>query len=250
MITSFLTGVGGKVPLSWLTRIVLPGILLILTIICVHGLGWAHAFDYAAARAQANALLATGNGQHGATGLFAVTVVAGGIAAGFLANVTSHAISAVFTRLGRPGRHIQAVTKEVGFAYGGGSDYDGLSLRLIWPRIWLLCPEAARQEIQAAWDQYGVSTILAAWGFFYFLLGFWWPPSLLVGLLLLVTAYWQASNSAEAFAELTRAAVDITITRLATTLGITIQPGRTIGEDEARRINEKLRPMAADLADK
>ena len=37
MITSLLADAGGKVPLSWLTRIVLPGALMVLTITCVHG---------------------------------------------------------------------------------------------------------------------------------------------------------------------------------------------------------------------
>ena len=250
MITSLLADAGSKVPLSWLTRIVLPGALMVLTITCVHGLGWTHAFDYAAARAQVNTLLATENGQHGASTLLAVAIVAGGTAVGFLANIASHAISAVFTRFGRPGRYIQAVTEEVGYAYGGSSDYAGLSLRMIWPQIWLLCPDAARQEIQAAWDQYGVATILATWGGLYFLLGFWWPPSLIAGALLVAAAYWQASRSAAAFAELTKATVDITITRLAATLGITIQPGSTIGEQEARLINETLRPTKVNSSER
>ena len=242
MITSLFADVGNKVPLSWLSRIVLPGVLLVLTIICVRGLGWAHSFDYAAARRQVNTLLTAENGQHGASTLLAIVILAGGTAVGFLANVASHVISAAFTRFGRPGRHIRSVTEEVGNTYGGSSEYDGLSLRLIWPQIWLLCPDAARQEIQAAWDQYGVATLLASWGCLYLVLGFWWPPSLIAGALLLVTAYWQASRSVEAFVELTKATVDITIMQLAATLGITIQPGRTVGEQEARLINETLRP--------
>jgi hypothetical protein len=245
MIMSLLADVGSKVPLRWFTGIVLPGVLLTVTIACVHGLGWAHAFDYSRAQAQANALLGARGGKAGASTFLTAVIVVGGTAIGFLAQVASQAVSAAWLRAGRPGRHLKDVAAEIGYAHGGGEDFTGINLSRIWPRIWLLCPDAARREIQAAWDQYAVSALLGTWGIIYLLLGCWWPPALIAGAALIGFAYWQAVRAIATFAELTRAVVDITITQLALIPGISIQPGRAISEQEARDINEILRSVDA-----
>jgi hypothetical protein len=92
----------------------------------------------------------------------------------------------------------------------------GLDAVLIWPRLWLVLPELARQELTTARGSLDVSVATVIWG-----LGFmafapmttlWAIP---VGLLVAVSAWaWWAPSRAEVFADLVDGAYDLYRTAL------------------------------------
>jgi hypothetical protein len=90
----------------------------------------------------------------------------------------------------------------------------GLDLVMVWPRLWLVLPDAARQELASARRSLDASVAAAVWGaaFLAFIPLTWWA---LVGLVVSVASVlvWVPAR-AEVFADLTEASVELYRTSL------------------------------------
>ncbi|TYB45525.1 hypothetical protein [Actinomadura chibensis] len=96
----------------------------------------------------------------------------------------------------------------------------GLDLGAVWPRLWLLLPDAARADLLAAHTAYASATRLSGWAVLYALLvPFWWPAAL-VAAGTGAAAHVQTRAAAAALADLTEAAVDLYAPELAARLGL------------------------------
>ncbi|MFE4311909.1 hypothetical protein ACFRR6_38270 [Streptomyces sp. NPDC056891] len=89
-----------------------------------------------------------------------------------------------------------------------------------WPRLWLLLPDTAHGEVQAARSALTAATRRAAWGLLYVLPALWWWPAALVAVVTWTGAWRQGRVAVHEFAELVEAAVDLHGRDLATALGI------------------------------
>lgn len=97
--------------------------------------------------------------------------------------------------------------------------YD-LDLTFAWPRLWLVLPETARAELQAAAAAFDGATTLGGWGMLYLVLGtVWWPAGVL-GAVVLCTAWRRGRATATVLAALAESAVDVYGKDLAAALGI------------------------------
>jgi hypothetical protein len=96
----------------------------------------------------------------------------------------------------------------------------GLDLVSGWPRLWLLLPADPRAEIRAARQQLDGSSVLAAWGLLYLVLGVFWWPALVVGALTWVVGWSSARQAMRTYAELIESVVDLHGAMLARALGI------------------------------
>jgi hypothetical protein len=111
------------------------------------------------------------------------------------------------------GDQLAAVDTRVRNAYG-------LDLVSGWPRLWLLLPADPREEIRAARRQLDGSSVLAAWGLLYLVLGVFWWPAVLVGALTWVVGWRSARQAMRTYAELIESVVDLHGAMLARALGI------------------------------
>ena len=111
------------------------------------------------------------------------------------------------------GDQLAAVETRVRNAYG-------LDLVSGWPRLWLLLPADPRAEIRAARGQLDGSSVLAAWGLLYVVLGVFWWPAALVGGLTWVVGWRSARQAMRTYAELIESVVDLHGALLARALGI------------------------------
>ncbi|GAA3750040.1 hypothetical protein GCM10022225_37890 [Plantactinospora mayteni] len=107
-----------------------------------------------------------------------------------------------------------------------------IDLATVWPRLWLVLPEAVRGEVTAVQDRCASAARLTGWGLLYVLLGALWWPALVVGMVALFTARYRARLAVGVYTELVEAAVDIYGRRLATQLGLPGQ-GRLTAETGA-----------------
>ncbi|MEV6781063.1 hypothetical protein AB0M96_00705, partial [Streptomyces sp. NPDC051098] len=64
---------------------------------------------------------------------------------------------------------MQATADRVEAAYG-------VDLAVLWPRLWLILPEPAVQEIRAGRDSFSAAPRLASWAVGCALLACWWWP--------------------------------------------------------------------------
>jgi hypothetical protein len=69
----------------------------------------------------------------------------------------------------------RAVEERVHLAYG-------LDLSSLWPRLWLIVPDAARTELAAARTAVATHPRLVGWGLLYLVPALWWWPAALVTL--------------------------------------------------------------------
>ena len=95
-----------------------------------------------------------------------------------------------------------------------------IDLATVWPRLWLVLPEATRGELSAVQDRCSSAARLTGWGVLYLLLGVFWWPALIVGAVVLLAARHRARRAVGVYAELVEAAVDLYGRELATHLGL------------------------------
>lgn len=105
-----------------------------------------------------------------------------------------------------------------------------IDLASAWPRLWLLLPETAHGEIQAARTALTAAARRAAWGLLYVLPALWWWPAALIVAVTFTGAWRQARLAVHEFAELVEAAVDLHGRDLATALGIPCEERLTAAE--------------------
>jgi hypothetical protein len=111
------------------------------------------------------------------------------------------------------GDRLAAVETRVGTAYG-------LDLVSCWPRMWLVIPSPARDELTAARANVDAAATLAGWGVLYLLLGVAWWPAAAVGLLIWLTAYRAGRHTVAVQADLIESVLDLYAATLARSLGI------------------------------
>ncbi|GIG93198.1 hypothetical protein [Plantactinospora endophytica] len=127
-----------------------------------------------------------------------------------------------------------------------------IDLVAVWPRLWLVLPEAVRGELTAVQDRCASAARLAGWGLLYLLLGAIWWPALLVGTVVLFTARYRARLAVGVYTELVESTVDVYGRRLAAQLGLTC-PGPLTAETGAEisaivrkdDVVRQLRPVPA-----
>ena len=95
----------------------------------------------------------------------------------------------------------------------------GMDLAVAWPRLWLLLPPTAREEIGAARDSFSAAARLAGWAVLYLVLAIWWWPALVISLAIGVAARTKGRRATSNLADLIEAAVDLHIRQLADQLG-------------------------------
>lgn len=115
-----------------------------------------------------------------------------------------------------------------------------IDLTSAWPRLWLLLPDTAHQEIQAARAALTAAARRAAWGLLYLLPALWWWPAALIVAVAWAGAWRQGRLAVDEFAELVEAAVDLHGRDLANALGIPCEERLTTAEGlEITRILRK-----------
>ena len=85
----------------------------------------------------------------------------------------------------------------------------GLDAIACWPRLWLLLPEAVRQDLSAARQALMQYVELWAWGLLFLLWTVFSPWAMLIGLLVMLFAYALAQQAAMGYADLIESAFDL-----------------------------------------
>lgn len=116
----------------------------------------------------------------------------------------------------------------------------GLSLALVWPRIWQLVDADTRTLVQQARTRYDLASTLAGWSACYLVLTvFWWPAAPLAAGLLAVG--WRRGRLAAAvFCDAVESTVDLQHRALAEALGHCVEPGKPLPLTVADAINDQL----------
>ncbi|MBF9127667.1 hypothetical protein I0C86_01445 [Plantactinospora sp. S1510] len=122
-----------------------------------------------------------------------------------------------------------------------------IDLVTVWPRLWLILPEAVRGELTAVQDRCTSAARLAGWGLLYVVLGMFWWPALVIGLVVLLVSRHRARLAVGVYTDLVESAVDMYGRRLAAHLGLAC-PGRLTAEIGAEitailRKDDVLRPL-------
>jgi hypothetical protein len=100
------------------------------------------------------------------------------------------------------GNILRAVERRVVHRYG-------LDAVLLWPRLWLLLPEDARQEIAAARESLDRLAEAWGWGLCFLVWAFWQPWAAPIALVWMLLAAWLARSLARTFAVLVQSAFDL-----------------------------------------
>lgn len=116
--------------------------------------------------------------------------------------------------------------------------YD-LDLTSLWPRLWLVVPDAARTELGAARTAVSTDARLFAWGLLYLLPAVWWWPSAVVTVVTCTVAWRRGRVSTDVLADLSESAVDLYGATLVTQLGIAAPDGLT--PEVGLAVTERLR---------
>ncbi|WP_329034521.1 hypothetical protein OIE71_18480 [Streptomyces sp. NBC_01725] len=133
------------------------------------------------------------------------------------------------------GDRLQAAGERVEAVYG-------LDLDAVWPRLWLILPEPAQRQIEAARASFTASARLGAWSLAYLAVAAWWWPAALIAGGCALVARSRAHESMEALASLVEAAVDVHGRDLAVLVGLeeTDAPG-PLSQDTGDRLSETFR---------
>jgi hypothetical protein len=89
------------------------------------------------------------------------------------------------------------------------TDKYGLDAIICWPRLWLLLPDTARQELGVARASLDMDIRIIIWGSLLFVWSFWAWWSVLVALLVVGFAYRRAIGAATVYGDLLEAAFDL-----------------------------------------
>ncbi|WP_446044688.1 hypothetical protein [Streptomyces olivaceus] len=116
----------------------------------------------------------------------------------------------------------------------------GLSLALVWPRLWQLVGEDIRALVRQARARFDLACTIAGWAACYgALVAFWWPAAIVAGVVF--AAAWRRGRLAAAvFADAVESAVDLRHRALAEELGHHLEPGRALPPSVADAINDQL----------
>jgi hypothetical protein len=116
----------------------------------------------------------------------------------------------------------------------------GLDLATTWPRLWLLLPESTRQPLIDGRQRFDDANAIGGSAILYLLLGLVWWPSAVIGVTVAMVAWRRCKATADVYAELVEATVDIHLADLLARLtdGAELHPLRSrLG----REITERFR---------
>jgi hypothetical protein len=97
--------------------------------------------------------------------------------------------------------------------------YD-LDLASAWPRLWLVIPDVARDELREARDGFGAGCRLTGWGVLYLGLGLCWWPAAVIGMGTILTGWRRSRAAIGGYADLVESTVDLYGRDLARALGL------------------------------
>lgn len=98
-----------------------------------------------------------------------------------------------------------------------------LDLPTVWPRLWLLLPEAPRLDLHSARADLAAAGRRAAWGVLCLVLAVWWWPAVVAALVTGGSAWRQGRQAVDAFAVLVESAVDVHGRELVRALGADVE---------------------------
>ncbi|MFE4801191.1 hypothetical protein ACFRFL_40970 [Streptomyces sp. NPDC056708] len=271
MFGLILTEVGKRVSGRWITAVLLPGLLLALTAGTAAALGHAHALNLDRLIAQ-TARLGGWLGVEPARPLVVAVLVAtgaalAGTAAGGLGQLTQRwwlreraltgawFVRSRFSRRSRAladaeragitpvaaylprrptwmGDRVRLIEVRIKAEYR-------LSAAVVWPRIWLLVGEEARQPVLDARVRLSEAVALAGWSMLYILVGVVWWPALAVGVAIWFTGWRRARSCIAELATLAEAMIDIQLPALAEAVGVAA-PETRFSEAEGRVLGDRL----------
>ncbi|MEU6248375.1 hypothetical protein [Glycomyces sp. NPDC047010] len=113
----------------------------------------------------------------------------------------------------------------------------GLDLTFSWPRLWLLLPDTARDEVRQAGQAFTAARVWQAWGVLYLLLGILWWPAGLAGVVTLFLGWRHGRTVVATLADLIEACYDLHVKALIDAID---GPDRLLGE----QVNVRLRKGA------
>ncbi|MFF8605232.1 hypothetical protein ACF06X_04775 [Streptomyces sp. NPDC015346] len=251
----FLSEVGKKVTERWLTRLVLPGLVFVVACVVALTPGRSGAVDVTATIEWLERLrtgrYATPSGKAVALVMLLLAVAGSALCADGLASGVGRLWAGRARRLRRAAGRLRGGTELpdratwIGGRLGAVEErvrvQHGVHMALVWPRLWQLAPEGARQDVNAAWDRYAAAALRTAWTVPYAVLGAaggWWP-GLLIAAGLALTGVREGRAAVVGLTVAVEAAVDTGLTTLATVLGVPLRHGRVLPSDGAL-INELL----------
>ncbi|WP_394619487.1 hypothetical protein JNUCC0626_10420 [Lentzea sp. JNUCC 0626] len=127
-------------------------------------------------------------------------------------------------RATRIGDAIRLVEQRIAAQYG-------VALIRVWPRLWQLSSSDERAMTQLAWDRYTAASLRATWAAGYLLIGILWWPSVVVAVVLYVSAVASARRAAEDLRTAIEALVDVKLVVLAAAIGVPLAHGRFTAKD-------------------
>ncbi|MFD9867440.1 hypothetical protein ACFXI8_23455 [Streptomyces niveus] len=95
-----------------------------------------------------------------------------------------------------------------------------VDLPTAWPRLWLLLPDAARDDLRSARTELTTAARRAAWGVLCLALAVWWWPAAAVALVAMGSGRRSGRQSVDAFAALVESCMDVYGRDLARALGL------------------------------
>lgn len=102
-----------------------------------------------------------------------------------------------------------------------------LNLPIVWPYLWTVLPDPARNELTTARAALTKATTLNAWAFLYLPLAMWWWPAIPLSAAIALTGRWRTRTTTNTYAQLLEATTRLHLTTLATQLGIPHAGGPT-----------------------
>jgi len=112
----------------------------------------------------------------------------------------------------------------------------GIDLATVWPRLWLLLPTPTRDTLTEARTRLDAAFTLGGWAALYLPLSVYWWPAALIALVTAFVSWRRATLTAEVYAELVEATVDLHLDRLHTRLA---EPRPS--PQQGRALTERLR---------
>jgi hypothetical protein len=267
---ALLSELGRRLTDRWLTQVLIPGLLWVAAVVCADVLGNTHALDVARltrwteraiddlthrpaalALTVAATLLTTTAAALGAAACARVILpgwlghwpppldrLASRLVVWRRRRATTGIASQTLPRYlpARPtwmGDKIHLVDQRIDAQYG-------LSLSLIWPRLWQLLDDTTRGHVETTRERLDGAGRLAGWGVLYAALGMLWWPALTTAVVILLTAWRNGRTAVALFTTTVEATVDLHHRALASALGVALPDHGRFTPNEGAIINDQL----------
>jgi hypothetical protein len=272
-MTALIGEITRRLPDRWLTTTFGPGVLWVLTAALAIHFGQSDAlgvFGVAATVREAGAVLSDRPAE---AVVYAALAVAGAAGASAAANAVGSAVRRLWSgrwgsrfervaatltarrrgnrlhSLAQAGTHLPAAFLPATPTWIGDrlqlsdariSAQYGLSLALVWPRLWQLVDADTRTLVQQARARYDTASTLVGWSVGYLVLAVLWWPALLPAAVLLLAGWRRGRVTVALFCDTIESTVDLQHRALAAALGHVVQEGRPLPPAVADAINDQL----------